>query len=356
MRVEPFEPPRLWTTPGREALWNALLSQAGAVLPLTKGAAARFTPCPPPAPHSWALSALPERAPHLIVVIESYPFQALFGAGLTAADLPNLPPAVHGALAEGIVASVRDVLPRALVGDIRVLGFGASGDLAGRAEPAGIEWFRVEIGGLAAEPVELTVGCARDALLASLLAVEPVPRPVWSGLASRLTEPVFYTLGALALTRDEIRTALVRGAVAVFPAAPEEETRLRTSAALYRFARTEAGWQCRGREPLAQGRLRPGLSPTDPARETAMPPDDTPQPFASPALQLSVDFDLGSVAVPLAELESWQPGAVVPLDPPVPGRGLEVTIRVNGYVIGSGDLVTIDERPAVRIARLALDA
>lgn len=343
MRVEPFLPPQLWTTPGREALWNAMLSHSGAALPLAaRGTAAMFVPTEPPAPQSWAISLLPERAPHLVVVVDSFPFRALFGAELTAGAVPDLPPALHAALVEGMVAAVRNVLPAGLTGEVQVLGFGSAGELAGRTEPAGLEWFAVSVAGIAQEPVELRVGCARDALLAALLALEPRARTAWSGLAGRLTGTGHFALGSLTLSRAEL-ASLVPGALAVFPPAPADTATLRTGAALYRFARTEGGWQCRTREPVRQNRTR--------LQGSAMSTDDS-----RPPLLIEVDFDLGSVTVPIGEIESWQPGAVVPLAPPAPTRGLEVTIRINGQVVGSGDLVTIDERPAVRISRLALGA
>lgn len=456
MRVEPFEPPRLWRSAGREALWNAFLSYGETPLPLAaRGAGLRFARSTPPQATRPAISLLPERAPHLIAVVNAFPFQALFGAELTANDLPDLPEALHRALSEGMVGFVRDALPKGLLGDIKVLGFGSAGELAARTEPDGLEWFDVEIGGLSAEPISLTLGCERDALLAALMSVVPSARPVHSALADRLTKSVHLTLGALQLSAREIRSALVPGAMVVFPAATQGEIALRSDIALYRFAPIDVSWQCLSRQALAQGGLRPSLALFNPIRELAMQPDDprhgqeanqeasqdqaasqdhdddhdldehdldehdleelgldehdqnhhegedpsldeqgdpfsdlldnllehnppahpAPQPaqgqvqavpapaqhtapaVLSPAaeLQLNVDFDLGSVTVPLSELETWQPGAVVALDPPMPGRGIEVTIRVNGFVIGSGDLVTIDDRPAVRIARLALE-
>lgn len=69
-------------------------------------------------------------------------------------------------------------------------------------------------------------------------------------------------------------------------------------------------------------------------------------------LAIVVDFDLGSLTVPLAAIESWQPGAVIPLNPPVASDGVEVTVRANGQIVGVGDLVQIDDRVAVRLTRL----
>lgn len=437
MRVEPFEPPRLWSTPGRAALWNAFISHTQAPLPLAvRGASLRFAPASPPEAARWAVSLLPENAPHLIVIINDFPFQGLFGTELTAADLPDLPATLRQALVEGMVAFIRDALPKNLLGDIKLLGFGAAGELAARAEPQSLEWFNIEIEGLAGASISLTLGCPREPLLAALLSRAPSARPVRQGLANQLTRDLHVTLGTLQLTPSEIRSALVPGALVVFPTARKSELTLRSQAARYHLNRIAGGWTCQAREALehigrahggwSNGGLRPSFAAIPSVKEPdmssqAMPPantlpsdqlphngadqgnddddpfadlfenlldEDTPQPApvvpapiepsadpqnvprAAPqstqnghaelqvvpsGLQLNVDFDLGSISVPLAELESWQPGAVLALDLPVPGRGIEVTIRVNGFVIGSGDLVTIDERPAVRIVRLALE-
>jgi type III secretion protein Q len=69
-----------------------------------------------------------------------------------------------------------------------------------------------------------------------------------------------------------------------------------------------------------------------------------------------IDFDLGRTAVSLADLESWQAGSVVALSPPARTEGAEVTLRANGRVIGTGDLVRIDDRLAVRISQLYFTA
>lgn len=71
-------------------------------------------------------------------------------------------------------------------------------------------------------------------------------------------------------------------------------------------------------------------------------------------LGLTVDFDIGDKDVSLAEIETWQPGAVVALDPPQFAGRVEVTLRVNGRAIATGDLMAIDDRLAVRLSRLLL--
>ncbi len=344
MRVEPFVPPQLWTTPGREALWNAMLSHSGAALPSPRAARRRCSvPTEPPAPQSWAISLLPERAPHLVVVVDSFPFRALFGAELTAERDSDLPPALHAALVEGMVAAVRSVLPAGLIGEVQVLGFGSAGELAGRTEPAGLEWFAVSVAGIAQEPVELRVGCARDALLAALLALEPRARTAWSGLAGRLTATGHFTLGALTLSRAELASSFPERwrSSRQLRRTPQ---RVRTGAALYRFARTEGGWQCRARE----------ARPAEPHPTSRIGHEHRRQPPAAPHRCRFRSRQRHRADRRDRELATRRGGAAGPAgtDPRAGGDDP----HQSASVVGSGDLVTIDERPAVRISRLALGA
>jgi flagellar motor switch/type III secretory pathway protein FliN len=72
------------------------------------------------------------------------------------------------------------------------------------------------------------------------------------------------------------------------------------------------------------------------------------------ALRLTIDFDIGRKSVPLAALSQWQNGTIVDLEPPALADGVAVTIRCNGDVVGTGDLVRIDDRIAVRVTRFLL--
>jgi flagellar motor switch/type III secretory pathway protein FliN len=81
-------------------------------------------------------------------------------------------------------------------------------------------------------------------------------------------------------------------------------------------------------------------------------PEQAAKPVPLSSLEVMIDFDLGRTAVSLSDLESWKAGSVVTLDPPSRADGVEVTLRANGQVIGTGDLVKIDDRLGVRISRL----
>ena len=72
-------------------------------------------------------------------------------------------------------------------------------------------------------------------------------------------------------------------------------------------------------------------------------------------LPVTVDFDLKRLALPISEVETWQGGTVVALDEPALSGSVSLTIRINGMAVGSGDLVRIDERLAVRINQWTLE-
>ena len=70
-------------------------------------------------------------------------------------------------------------------------------------------------------------------------------------------------------------------------------------------------------------------------------------------LGVVIDFDLGRMSIPLVQIETWQPGTVVTLEPPALDAGVEVTIRANGQIqFDAGSFVRIDDRISVRITRL----
>src|SRR5690606_41761603 len=70
------------------------------------------------------------------------------------------------------------------------------------------------------------------------------------------------------------------------------------------------------------------------------------------SIPILLNFEVGRLTLPIGELAGWQPGTLVEIEPPRIDDGIEVVIRANGKWIGSGDLVRVGERLAVRIARL----
>lgn len=68
-------------------------------------------------------------------------------------------------------------------------------------------------------------------------------------------------------------------------------------------------------------------------------------------LPLRVTFDVGDRQLTLAQLQQMQVGQVMPLDRPLSSA---VSVRVNGALVGTGELVEIDGRLGVTLTRLAV--
>ncbi|HEY4074868.1 MAG TPA: FliM/FliN family flagellar motor switch protein, partial [Herbaspirillum sp.] len=66
-------------------------------------------------------------------------------------------------------------------------------------------------------------------------------------------------------------------------------------------------------------------------------------------LQVQVVFDVGNCEMSFLELQKLQPGNVIPLASRMPEV---VRMTVNGRVIGSGELVEIDGKIGVMLARI----
>lgn len=104
--------------------------------------------------------------------------------------------------------------------------------------------------------------------------------------------------------------------------------------------------------PLPDGSSRPpSLTVVQPWTH-AMPAFDTPLSEAADLLAIPVrlSFDLGEVALTLAELRALQPGQAIRLGHPIASA---VRIRANGALIGEGELVEIDGHLGVALRQLA---
>lgn len=92
----------------------------------------------------------------------------------------------------------------------------------------------------------------------------------------------------------------------------------------------------------------------DPARQAqSLPHPDAAQPPLSrlDRLEVTLRFEVGDVAVPLAELRAVAPGYVFEL--PQPLKQSEVRIVANGNRIGTGTLIAVGNRLGVRITAFA---
>lgn len=341
----PWSPPDLGTFPTPD-LWNALVSHLGARLALRPPAAAVVSAGVEPPPDAPAALVRFGRGEAFVASLAAFPFASLLGAEIAVADLALLPPVLGEALLDGVEAALLAALPGHRDGPAAVAARGAWAglDTAG-LDRSRLRWFRAEVGGLAAEPalVDLGIDPARvEALLSPALGA----RRLWEGLEARLTRPADDTLGRLVLPAARLRS-LCPGAVAVLdrPFDPDRR-RLRVGGSAFDFARQGEGWLCAGAAALESTADRSSM----PAQNVR----PAPVGLDTGSLDVAVDFDLGRLDVPLAAMEGWRPGSVVGLPPSVLAEGVAVTLRVNGRSVGTGDLVQIDGRVAVRLTDVRL--
>lgn len=349
----------------RGRLWNAVLALQNVEIDLHPApTSARFAPADPPAPGERCLEvAVRGVGQPLFAVVRDFPFAALFDVDLQVADLPNLPEALRTALDEGLRAVILSMLPADFARDLVVAGEEAVREHRA-AGTAGEEWFALRLARQDGLAVDLLVGWPRR------LIAECVARGVLGGaqvvvpVAEHLTLPAFVTLGAITVSLGELRQ-LESGAVVVLAEGVGPVPSVRVGEVVFAFAEAEHGLLCSG--PVRLDRHRPRAAFPRQHRETVMEDEASGGGPSDPAggeetgialdeLKVAVDFDLGRSMVPLAMLAAWQPATVVDIALPAMNEGVEVTIRVNGDVVGHGDLVRIDDRIAVRITRLSLRA
>ena len=192
--------------------------------------------------------------------------------------------------------------------------------------------------------------------LAALPAGLPAPAPAWM---ERLPVPLAVRIGTTRLALGEMHGIEPGDIVGI------DDWHSQGSALVVRCTtgRHGPGWTA-----LAEGRrlvVQAGADSTDvsngahmeeqdPARQDQpMPHPDAAQPTLSrlDRLEVTLRFEVGDVAVPLAELRAVAPGYVFEL--PQPLKQSEVRIVANGNRIGTGTLIAVGNRLGVRITTFA---
>ncbi|GMP12241.1 FliM/FliN family flagellar motor switch protein [Bradyrhizobium sp. TM239] len=362
MTIVHWQPPALSSAFKDHELWNAILSHRD--LPLSQGASAaafRFSAIDPPDPVTPALLLQPDGGPLFAAIIDSFPFTALFGADLEMRDVHDLPPALRSCIEEGVVGTIWDAIPENHMGRPKIVARGALEDVSRRIGES-LQWLSVSIDRIADEPVRLSIGAAMSSFTSVVAAGAFAPAAVNRGLTESLATEACHTLGSLRLSYRDL-AALRPGDVVALPQLPPNLIVLRAQGRAHAFRLTGETWVCLGHEVTERYR-RSLLERVNSMSEDHNPLPrigDDPQPdvattetpvAAMAELGVIVDFDIGRMSIPLAQVQAWQPGAVVSLDRPALDNGIEVAIRANGQLIGIGDLIRIDERIGVRITRV----
>jgi flagellar motor switch/type III secretory pathway protein FliN len=355
MNLVPWRPPTFLRTCQEIDLWNAILSYRD--YPLVHegaNAAFKFSAIDPPDPVTSALLIQPDQGPRFAAVISFFPFAAMFGADLEMADLDGLPKALRSCLEEGIVSALWRAIPDNRMGGVRIVAAGTlesiASQIAASELPTELQWLSISIEDIAPEPVTIFVGLTVASFVSVIAGGAIAPAAIDRGLSQVLVTEASYTLGSLPITFDEL-ARLGPGDVVMLAELPPDLVVLRAQGRSHAFRSVNDDWIFLGREVAERYRPLPGTI----ERTSAMSHENDPSEQLVTDLRelgVVVDFDLGRMSIPLAQVEAWRPGAIVPLEPPALNAGVEVTIRANGQIIGIGDLVRIDDRVGVRVTRL----
>ncbi|MGV2292957.1 type III secretion system cytoplasmic ring protein SctQ [Trinickia sp. YCB016] len=219
---------------------------------------------------------------------------------------------------------------------------------------------------------------ALDALLrAGPAAAVAAKRREWQAWQPGLVVPGRLIVGTKAIAVDTL-AALEPGDVLLRGVFPSFDTTLLSSAGASPEARPRAvaAWGTPGltrlyaaveidghslvivKEPNMSEELDPvsadaGLA-TDQSGDPGGASDDAAgdgYPIHVGELELPVQFEIDTVALPLAQLSALGPGYVVEL--PVPVAEAQLKLVAHGQTIGYGELVTVGEHLGIRIIRMA---
>lgn len=284
----------------------------------------------------WTLQLQWGGAP-IQVVVPATAAQAWIGGQFPGLDIPELPDAFAAAALEVALTEVIEALDSLQRGPVSLRGLGR-GALAPASSRHAFEFeacsgHQVVRGRLATDALGLM-------LMAGLVARLPdVPNEL--GLAQQPLR-LRAEVGATWLTAQTLSQLAPGDAVMVENVYLTTEGELRLSA---------HGWGLRGRVDGARLTVTAPFSHLGATMALEeMPAGDADLPESLLALPLQLVFDLGERSVTLAQLQVLQVGQVLDLERPLSAA---VGLRVNGRLVGTGELVEIDGRLGVCVSALA---
>jgi flagellar motor switch/type III secretory pathway protein FliN len=357
--------------------WNTLVSYAGEPVLLDDGrTSVEFAVTVAPQSQAQVLLIAVEGGPQFLCLLETFPFDALFEAEIEIGDVHRLPATLRDALTEGAVALMWNAMAAERFGPMAIADRGTFEGIVARSSHGDLTWLSVTFSGVLRDPVSLRLGVEPDAIAEAISGSGYGARLAWPELQDLVERELYFTLGALRLTMREFR-ALKSGDVVILEAFPPELLLLRVDSITFRFAETPEGFELNAIERRRTDRAfatgeesgvmaseidelddevedDAGEVDADELDDADEEDDEAPEAGQGMAefLNVVVDFDLGEIRLPLSELQSWRQGTVVVLDAPPRSGEVSVTVRVNGQVVGAGDLVRIDDRLGIRLSRL----
>lgn len=355
MNIRPCLVPALSDDCQALAFWNAALSHAEREIPVPGcDASILFRPGKPPAPKKFGHWVKLAEGPALYLTVEDFDFELWTGTDLTYSEMSPLPATIRKAIDRGILEIARRQMPEEIndrVSEIQALD---PARLAREMKSQQFLWLDVTLT-VEQSPIRLTAGFRSKDLPAILGSCEIEPILTGSEAFAEIPIPLRFSLGTLRLGLDEL-AGLEAGDLLLLEA-QSGDTVFFVTAPHARYVLSSAGqdWVCSEVQPVRFS--GEGSDPEDAGDEMDMETDAgenaAGETDAFGSIPVRLDFEIGKVTVPVGQLATWRPGTIVEIEPPVVDDSVEVTIRANGRRIGSGNLVRVGERLAVRLGRFA---
>ncbi|MDN7654048.1 type III secretion system cytoplasmic ring protein SctQ [Burkholderia multivorans] len=191
---------------------------------------------------------------------------------------------------------------------------------------------------------------APDAL-AVFFASAPAARPDAAALYANLPVPLAFELGRTALTAAELADVVAGDIIAIEHWRAHEQDLLCVA-----YVRAAPAWEITGRpagnrltvQRIREMPLEPPRTDSASAAAPDAPPADAPRSLDGLAVDLR--FELPPTSMPLGELGTLQPGAVIELP-----HGINqsvIHLVANGMLIGTGQLIAVGQKLGVRVVTL----
>ncbi|MBU9603808.1 type III secretion system cytoplasmic ring protein SctQ [Burkholderia multivorans] len=191
---------------------------------------------------------------------------------------------------------------------------------------------------------------APDAL-AVFFASAPAAPPDAAALYANLPVPLAFELGRTALTAAELADVVAGDIIAIEHWRAHEQDLLCVA-----YVRAAPAWEITGRpagnrltvQRIREMPLEPPRTDSASAAAPDAPPADAPRSLDGLAVDLR--FELPPTSMPLGELGTLQPGAVIELP-----HGINqsvIHLVANGMLIGTGQLIAVGQKLGVRVVTL----
>jgi len=319
-------------------LWNAIVRQFGLALPLPAGQVVLAETDPPVAKGARFAIGIPPNA-SFSLVLEDYPFGRLTGVEITLDEVMVLPAPLSEGLLLGALDSLRAVLPVSLATQVQLPS------QTGAVEPRET-WLSATVDLGSGALARCRIGARRQDFVQVLSRLFPAA----AGAAPRMPAPLLDGLSvevALAAGQSILPVAALRslepGDVVLCEIHPDRR--------LFLVGAHEVEI---GKLTMTEGEANP--APGWAVKEIRMTGDNPEAASGEVSLDdvpVTLRFVTDDRRIALADLQGLSVGAILPIEAEPLSAGLAVRIQANGVTVGEGHLVQIDDRFAVRVARMA---